>query len=840
MATGGAGASTTTSPEPVVQSLPRNSPAPPPTSAPLASSSPPSKRELASWWRKFRKTTEKTDEKADVGPGIFGVPLADSIRYANVAISLQNENGESFIYGYVPIVVAKCGVFLKEKATDVEGIFRLSGSAKRIKDLQTVFNSPDRYGKGLDWTGYTVHDAANILRRYLNQLPEPIIPLEFYERFREPLRPSHTVIGPDGEAQPRDLTMEEHAAAVRAYQKLITELPPLNRQLLLYILDLLAVFASKSDYNRMPAANLAAIFQPGIISHPSHDMSPMEYKLSQDVLVFLIENQDNFLIGMSGTAVDEKTQKDVESGPPSLRSPKIMGRSASNASAGAESLRKFGVRRNVSVSSRGSRTGGSPGVSGPGTPPGAFAGASATGGLARSNTVPSKRSPAINSGRFQRFNDASESALPAISSPIAGPGTPTPNREGTESKSSRSTSTAPDEVNGTSSTLPANAARKNVLISSQTTQPPSQPSQHQSQPFPNAPLAEHETSQGQGQGQTPAPVPTRERKISTRLHKSPIFGPSESQGRQPRKLQKRQKIPGGSNDSAQSSLNSLHAEDQGGFHTPLMSPDINSASKPDPLGAQQGPSVTNIGATPVEETPGFKQYSTPGHGHEGQNHFAGLKPPTSPPGSTRSRSSFTDHSEAELADENQAQSEQEKRRRRWRFSSSAKKGENSPLAPPPPIGQNVGARGSNTSLGSSHRPRKSFTGDSQDTSVTSGQHPLAGQSSQESGEPPRDQAVETEKKGLFGKWKAKMAQTREERQAEKERARSPPASGSEQGGSRSSLTAFAQENLAQRGRSFDKSRDEVLSSVAERPADETQVPDGPLLAEPGQSEEPGT
>ena len=47
--------------------------------------------------------------------GIFGVPLNVSIKYANVAISLTNDNGESFIYGYVPIVVAKCGVFLKEK-----------------------------------------------------------------------------------------------------------------------------------------------------------------------------------------------------------------------------------------------------------------------------------------------------------------------------------------------------------------------------------------------------------------------------------------------------------------------------------------------------------------------------------------------------------------------------------------------------------------------------------------------------------------------------------------------------------------------------------------------------
>ena len=54
---------------------------------------------------------------ARIPQGIFGVPLAESIRYANVAISLTNEKGESFIYGYVPIVVAKCGVFLKEKGT---------------------------------------------------------------------------------------------------------------------------------------------------------------------------------------------------------------------------------------------------------------------------------------------------------------------------------------------------------------------------------------------------------------------------------------------------------------------------------------------------------------------------------------------------------------------------------------------------------------------------------------------------------------------------------------------------------------------------------------------------
>lgn len=47
--------------------------------------------------------------------GIFGIPLRQSIPYANVAISLVDLEGKSYIYGYVPIIVAKCGVYLKEK-----------------------------------------------------------------------------------------------------------------------------------------------------------------------------------------------------------------------------------------------------------------------------------------------------------------------------------------------------------------------------------------------------------------------------------------------------------------------------------------------------------------------------------------------------------------------------------------------------------------------------------------------------------------------------------------------------------------------------------------------------
>ena len=69
--------------------------------------------EYTTQWRSAQSLT--ICPRTGIPTGIFGVPLQHSIRYANVAISLFNDEGQSYIYGYVPIVVAKCGVYLKEK-----------------------------------------------------------------------------------------------------------------------------------------------------------------------------------------------------------------------------------------------------------------------------------------------------------------------------------------------------------------------------------------------------------------------------------------------------------------------------------------------------------------------------------------------------------------------------------------------------------------------------------------------------------------------------------------------------------------------------------------------------
>jgi hypothetical protein len=577
-------------------------------------------------------------------------------------------------------------------ATDVEGIFRLSGSEKRIKELREAFNSPDRFGKGLDWTGYTVHDAANILRRYFNQLPEPIIPLEFYECFRDPLRNHQSQAVGEMDLQSPSVGDFDPDATIRIYQNLITELPPLNRQLLLYILDLLAVFASKSDLNKMTTPNLAAIFQPGILSHPSHDMAPPEYRLSQDVLIFLIENQDHFLIGMQGTAADEKTVQEVESGPPTPAvrpSKSIVGRSSSNAS------KYSAVRRSVSVSSRQSRNS----VSSPMTPN--FHGSNSplgtpvpTSGVHRSNTVPSNRSPMTpHGGRFQRDHQSH-----------------TPSPAETPFETGETPMWTPAEMPGAypfSTPLPRAETGPPQFPAAPKIIAPSPESKTPVTSFPSADPASTSSPQGESSrsarpdfiampnAQSPTGPPGQEgppsgsgipRTFTAMFGKSTPTEKTREVDRKPNKLQKR-KMQGGL-PSASSSTNSLGGASASGFaEDASIAPSTGSgapllASSPNhnqttPTQQHTFLHPTSTESTPVKLSTLQREAGTPS--------LTLPNPPMSPAHSYRSHSEFTegeldnveplDHQgiAANLSSEAVDYSDKERKRKFW--PSGRKKGE---------------------------------------------------------------------------------------------------------------------------------------------------------------------
>jgi len=67
----------------------------------------------------------------------------------------------------------------------VYGIFQDRGTPSHVRELRQIFDTPDHYGKGIDWIGYTIHDAFWALLLYPETLPNMTIPFDAYENFRE-------------------------------------------------------------------------------------------------------------------------------------------------------------------------------------------------------------------------------------------------------------------------------------------------------------------------------------------------------------------------------------------------------------------------------------------------------------------------------------------------------------------------------------------------------------------------------------------------------------------------------------------------------------------------------
>lgn len=551
----------------------------------------------------------------------------------------------------------------------------------------------------------------------------------------------------------------------------------------------------------MTTANLAAIFQPGILSHPDHDMAPAEYRLSQDILIFLIENQDHFLIGMHGTAADEKTVRDVQSAAQSPRTPgtpttpqrskTVVGRSASNASAGADSIRKFGgLRRNVSVSSKTSKL--SAGPQAPVTPT-TISSITVSGGLGRSNTVPSKRSGAgAGAGASPRFahrergsetptpspaippvvdtsvpvaNTSDENTPVAVAPPTSLGSIPAPAPPEVISASS-SEATTPLAVPGSDASPARLLTARELQIAEKTSLP--------SLISPSAIISDN----------TPAGNATSSRAFLDIFKPSPT---SSEDGRKDgrRKLQKK-RIPGSALSSAQSSAHSLeHGTEGTDEQQRLISPVTPSFDSKAGDYMADHPHDRSAYATaqtsPRLQTPQRTQTDST------------LRPTVSPSHSYRSHTDheMTDASDADYATDathgstGTPAAEAGQKKRRWRISQTPtrNKDQQSAQSPPQNIANLVSAEQSKSTVGSSgagSRPRRSFQEPS---------GPL--HSSTEPAEGLLSDSEERRQKGPMSWIRGKIAE-RKERQ---DRARSP--NKTENNASRQSLA------LEARGKSID-------------------------------------
>ncbi|XP_032347553.1 rho GTPase-activating protein 22 isoform X2 [Camelus ferus] len=170
-----------------------------------------------------------------LSPGIFGQRLEDTVHH-------ERKYGPRL----APLLVEQCVDFIRERGLTEEGLFRMPGQANLVRDLQDSFDCGE---KPLFDSTTDVHTVASLLKLYLRELPEPVVPFARYEDF---LSCAQLLTKDEGEG-----TLE--------LAKQVSSLPLVNYNLLRYICKFLDEVQSHSDVNKMSVQNLATVFGPNIL-----------------------------------------------------------------------------------------------------------------------------------------------------------------------------------------------------------------------------------------------------------------------------------------------------------------------------------------------------------------------------------------------------------------------------------------------------------------------------------------------------------------------------------------------------------------------------------------------
>ncbi|KAM8987731.1 rho GTPase-activating protein 36 [Ara ararauna] len=179
----------------------------------------------------------------------------------------------------VPRIVDRCCKHIEMHGLHTVGIFRVGSSKKRVQQLREEFD------RGVDVfldEHQSVHDVAALLKEFLRDMPDPLIPRELYSAFLS----TASMAGP---------------AQLGALQLLLFLLPPAHSDTLLRLLRLLAEVARHArgsrrpdgqeiPGNKMTVSNLATIFGPNVLrkERPGEkDAAAVSYEDSTAIILVL-------------------------------------------------------------------------------------------------------------------------------------------------------------------------------------------------------------------------------------------------------------------------------------------------------------------------------------------------------------------------------------------------------------------------------------------------------------------------------------------------------------------------------------------------------------------------
>ncbi|KAK7112493.1 rho GTPase-activating protein 24-like [Littorina saxatilis] len=199
------------------------------------------------------------------GGAIFGTPLEVTMKH-------EHQHGRN-----VPYILKACVEHLDKYAMEAEGIFRLAGRAGLLKELRAKFET----GQRPSLEDVDVHTVASLLKAYLREMPESLVPPNLYQRAMNcAMRYADAS------------SAEARAAEVALLAKLLEELPDVKYTTLAFICRFLHRLAANSDKTKMDTRNLSLVFGPNLIRHMDNnpELMMLTADLTQHLAYMIIQH----------------------------------------------------------------------------------------------------------------------------------------------------------------------------------------------------------------------------------------------------------------------------------------------------------------------------------------------------------------------------------------------------------------------------------------------------------------------------------------------------------------------------------------------------------------------